>query len=262
MGATRTMRDWDARTYHQVANPHEAWAERVLARLPLRGEEVVMDAGCGSGRVTSLLLDRLPHGRVYGVDRSPAMLAVAAEHLAGYGDRVRLVEADLTRVTLPEPLDAIFSNATFHWIHDHVALFANLARLLRPGGALAVQCGGAGNIDHVRRLADRVIARHPFAAHTPGVHAPYHFAGPDETRTRLEAAGFVDVETWLEPEPVVFPDEASFATYLKAVVLGPYLSVLPDELHDPYIAAVVAEDARTGATRTVDYVRLNIQGDR
>src|SRR5438128_2626492 len=115
-------RDWDARTYDRVSNPHQEWAEQILGRLPLRGDETVMDAGCGSGRVTRLLLERLPEGAVFGVDASPAMLAVAQEQLAGDGDRVTLIQGDLTTVQLPRPVAAIFSNATFHWIPDHAAL--------------------------------------------------------------------------------------------------------------------------------------------
>ncbi len=255
-------RDWDAVTYHRVAVPHERWARAILDRLPLRGDEVVLDAGCGSGRATRLLLERLPRGRVYAVDRSPAMLAVARQALAPYGDRVRLVEADLLTVTLPEPVDAVFSNATFHWIRDHAALFANLARLLRPGGLLVAQCGGAGNIAHVMACADRALRRPSFAVHATARADAWTYAGPEETRARLEAADFTAVSTWLEPQPVRFPDAASFALYLKTVVLGPYLDVLPTALHDAFVAAVVEENAAAGATRTVDYVRLNLTAQR
>lgn len=257
-----SQRDWDAVTYHQVALPHERWAQDILDRLPLRGDEVVLDAGCGSGRATRLLLERLPRGRVYGVDRSPAMLSVARAALAPYGDRVRLVEADLLTVTLPEPVDVVFSNATFHWIRDHAALFANLARLLRPGGWLAAQCGGAGNIAHVMACADRALRRPSFAVHATARADAWTYAGPEETRARLEAAGFTDVAAWLEPQPVRFDDVDAFARYLKTVVLGPYLDVLPATLHDAFAAAVVDEDATAGAARTVDYVRLNMTARR
>ncbi len=257
-----TPRDWDAVTYHEVALPHERWARDILEHLPLRGDEAVLDAGCGSGRATRLLLERLPRGRVYGVDRSPAMLAVAREALAPYGDRVRLIEADLLTVTLPEPVDAAFSNATFHWIRDHAALFANLARLLRPGGLLVAQCGGAGNIAHVMACADRALGRPPFSVHAAARADAWTYAGPEETRARLEAAGFTDVTTWLEPQPVRFPDPRTFARFLKTVVLGPYLDVLPAALHDAFVAAVVEEEARAGGTCTVDYVRLNLVARR
>lgn len=256
------MPDWDARTYDRLADPHQAWAAPVLDRLALHGDETVLDAGCGSGRITRLLLERLPRGRVYGVDRSPAMLAVAREQLDGWGERARLIEGDLTTVQLPEPVDAVFSNATFHWVFDHGTLFANLARQLQPGGALAAQCGGGANIAQIVAYAGRVLARPPFRDAAQPLNQTYHFATPEETRARLLAAGFTDVATWLEDQPVTLPDAAAFATYLKTVVVGPYLAVLPEGLHDAFVAAVVEEDARLGPTLTVDYVRLNMTARR
>ncbi|MER3419403.1 MAG: hypothetical protein C4290_02255 [Chloroflexota bacterium] len=165
-------------------------------------------------------------------------------------------------MALPEPVDAIFSNATFHWIRDHAALFANLARLLRPGGWLVAQCGGAGNIAHIMVCADRALRRPPFASHAAARADTWTYAGPEETRTRLETAGFTDVTTWLELQPVRFPDRRAFTRYLQTVVLGPYLDVLPPALHEAFAAAVVEEAARAGGTYTVDYVRLNLVARR
>jgi trans-aconitate 2-methyltransferase len=189
------------------------------------------------------------------------MLAVAREQLAGDGDRVTLLQGDLTTVRLPEPIDAVFSNATFHWIPDHDALFRNLAEQMRTGARLSVQCGGAGNIRRMRDYADAVMRADPFAAHGPVADA-YHFAAPEETRAHLEAAGFVEVETWLEPAPVAFEDATAFRDYLKTVVLGPYLAALTEDLHDLFITAVAEADARDGARRAVDYVRLNMTAVR
>src|SRR5438067_13929126 len=90
--------DWDATRYHRVAQPHAAWGANVLDRLELRGDEVVLDAGCGSGRVTAQLLERLPRGRVIAADLSPAMLAEARSVLQPFGDQVAFVQADLLDV--------------------------------------------------------------------------------------------------------------------------------------------------------------------
>src|SRR5436190_16047407 len=138
-------RDWDAATYDRVANPQTRWGTLVLDRLPLRGDETVLDAGCGSGRVTELLAERLPNGRVIALDASPSMVDEARRRLERFGDRVDFVVADLGRpFTLPDGIlaDAILSTATFHWVPDHAALFRNLAAVLRPGGRLVAQFGG------------------------------------------------------------------------------------------------------------------------
>jgi trans-aconitate 2-methyltransferase len=254
--------DWDAATYDRLADPQQQWAEALLARLPLRGDECVLDAGCGSGRVTRLLLDRLPHGRVYAVDRSPAMLAVARTQLAAYGERVTLIEADLRTLRLPELVEVVFSNATLHWISNHARAFGTLASVLRPRGLLAAQCGGRGNITRIQAVADQVATQPPFRQFRQGIELPWRFAGPEETQMLLEHAGFVVRAVWLAAAPAQFANRERFAAFLRSVVLGPYLAALPEELHEAFVQAVVAADERAGAPYIVDYVRLNIDAVR
>ncbi len=256
------MKDWDARTYDRVSDPHQRWGERVLNRLVLHGDEAAMDAGCGSGRVTRMLLERLPRGRVYGVDQSPAMLAVAAEQLAEFGPRAILVQGELTNVQLPEPVAAIFSSATFHWIRDHDRLFRNLFGLLAPGGALVAQCGGDGNIARVRQCAGAVLGQAPFAEFVGLPRRTWRFAGAAETRTLLESAGFERVDAWLEPEPTPFDTRERFQTFLGTVILGPYQDRLPTELHERFTQRVADETERRGLDFVADYVRLNVTAYR
>ena len=132
-------------TYHRVADPQEEWGREVLARLELAGDETVLDAGCGSGRVTRQLLERLPDGRVIGVDALAVDDRARRARTLADDDRVELIVADLLELELDEPVDAIFSNATFHWILDHERLFERLFAALRPGGAArgAVRRAGA-----------------------------------------------------------------------------------------------------------------------
>ena len=241
-------RDWDAATYDRVSAPQVEWALKVLERLPLRGDETVLDAGCGSGRVTQLLLERLPRGHVVAVDSAPSMVAHAREALEP--ERATVLQASLTELVLDEPVDAAFSNAVFHWIVDHDALFARLNAALRPGGRLVAQCGGEGNVERFHQAAKEVAARQPYADHLAGWRGPWHFAGAEETAARLERAGFTEVRTWLEPYPVTPPDPI---TFVRTVCLGPHLQRLPEVLHEAYAEAVCE---RSGTT--LDYVRLNI----
>ncbi|MEA2309813.1 MAG: trans-aconitate 2-methyltransferase [Thermoleophilaceae bacterium] len=248
-----SARDWDASTYERVSDPQVEWARQVLDRLPLRGDETVLDAGCGTGRVTQLLLERLPRGRVVAVDAAPAMVEAAS---AALGERATVFQADLMELRLDEPVDAAFSNAVFHWVPDHERLFERLHDALRPGGRLVAQCGGRGNIAAFHELAAEVGREEPFEEHLAEWEGPWNFAGPEETRERLERAGFVDVDTSLQDWPVV-PDEPR--DYVRTVVLGYHLLRLPEELRDRYVDAVVE---RAGPRPTLGYVRLNIAARR
>ncbi len=246
-----SARDWDAATYDRISDAQFTWALEQLERLPLAGEEVVLDAGCGSGRVTAVLLERLPRGRVYGVDASASMVEHARSAL---GERARILHQDLVELELPEPVDAAFSNATFHWIHDHEALFGALHRAMKPGGRLVAQCGGRGNIDAFRRSAEAVAREEPFAEHFRDWRGPWNYAGAVQTAARLEHAGFTDVRTWLEPKRVDPP-----RSFIETVCLLPYLKKLPEDLGDPFVDRVLS---REGDPVVLEYVRLNMTARR
>jgi len=250
MPATRT---WDGGSYDRISGPMEALGLAVLSRLELAGDETVLDAGCGSGRVTQALIERLPEGHVIAADASASMVAAARERLPGADVRqIDLLELDLASLGLEEPLDAVLSTATFHWILDHDALFRRLRDVLRADGRLVAQCGGRGNIDVLRGHANDVLARAPYAAHFADFRRPWNYAGPEETRQRLLEAGFAEAECWLQPAPKE-PEQPR--EFLSTIVLGPHYQHLPEELREPFIDDVLTE---LGEPVVVDYVRLNI----
>jgi len=246
-------RDWDAVTYHRVADAQEEWAREVLERLELRGDETVLDAGCGTGRVTKLLIERLPRGRVIGVDSSPSMIEKARETL---GDEVELIVSDLLDLEFAEAVDAIFSNATFHWILDHRRLFERLAATLKPDGALEAQCGGIGNVEEFINTVESVGGDARFGSYLRGIASTWNFASPGDTESRLRRAGFERCHCWLEERPFQPRDPRG---YLEAVCLGPHLAQLPESLQGAFVTAVLEAIPRP---LTLDYVRLNISARR
>jgi trans-aconitate 2-methyltransferase len=244
----RGTRDWDASTYDRVALPHLDWARPVIDRLGLRGDETVLDAGCGSGRVTELLVERLPRGGVIAVDGSRSMLAEASKRLGG---DVTLIHADLLDLALDRPVDAIFSSAVFHWIADHGSLFERLRAALRPGGGLEAQCGGRGNIAAFREALERAVERTGTVELLAGV-PPNNFAGPEETAARLERAGFERVECWLHEAPARPEDPRDF---VRSICLGAHLEALPEGRRGELVDAVMEE---LGPEPELGYVRLNM----
>jgi trans-aconitate 2-methyltransferase len=246
---TRGPRDWDAATYERVSAPVAAMGVDVIDRLALRGDETVLDAGCGTGKVTRALLDRLPRGRVIAIDAAPSMVEQARAALPASVDVRR---ADLTALDLGERVDAVLSTATFHWILDHAALFANLHAALRPGGRLAAQCGGPGNVEAVKDAGFAAAAEPPFAEHFEDWPGDWNFATVEDTEARLRAAGFADVFCWLSRVDV---DPGDRAGYLRAICLGSFLERLPEALREPFLAAVLD---RLPDPLVIHYVRLNI----
>ncbi|MBW6436982.1 class I SAM-dependent methyltransferase [Actinoplanes hulinensis] len=243
-------REWDATTYDSLPLPHKFWGKRTLARLDLAGTETVLDAGAGTGRDTLALLDLLPEGRVVAVDGSVKMLTQLKAKLDGKLDRVDVINADLTKpLPVEQPVDTVFSVATFHWIHDHSALFANIAQVLRPGGWFVAECGGQGCVRRVLGAVEDVLGQPADAA---------YFAGVDETVERLRENGFTDIEVDLLDDPATLEPGEQLESYLGTVVIGPYVDRLPESEHRGFVHNVASRLPEP----VIDYVRLNIKARR
>jgi trans-aconitate 2-methyltransferase len=217
---------WNADTYEKVNTPQQAWARSIVERAQIQAGEIVLDAGCGGGGVTQMLLELTPN--VIAVDADPNMVEKARATLP---ESVPVYHQSLLELDIPEQVDVVFSCAVFHWITDHERLFERLHAVLKPGGRLVAQCGGEGNIQNVLDVVGERPGR-------------WLYAGADETEERLRSAGFTDVRAWLEPMPTVPED---MATFIENVILH----------EDP--------DARANAERVaaqidqIDYVRLNME---
>ncbi|HEX4035093.1 MAG TPA: methyltransferase domain-containing protein [Solirubrobacteraceae bacterium] len=242
-------RDWNAASYDQISAPQQEWGAAVVARLALRGDETVLDAGAGTGRVTEMVLERLPDGHVIAVDGSPSMCETARERLPA--QRTTVICSDLLDLTLSAPADAIVSTATFHWIRDHDALFARMRAAVRDGGQFVAQCGGEGNIDRVRGIGERLAASAPYAEHLATVGPLWNYASVEATQERLRDAGFDVAACWLQPMPARPPRPREF---LETVIFGPYIERLPDDLRERFLDQAMEA---LGAPVVLDYVRLN-----
>ncbi|MGI8728017.1 MAG: class I SAM-dependent methyltransferase [Solirubrobacterales bacterium] len=243
---------WEAVDYDRVSSPQRSWAEQIFARMELRGDERILDAGCGSGRITGKLAAMVPDGEVVGVDSSEEMIALARERFPDLDLRL----GDLLELTDEDGFDLVFSNAVFHWISDHERLFEVLARALRPGGRIEAQCGGYGNVARIKAIIEALTGDARFAEHLAGLTVDWNFARPADTERHLDRAGFSRARAWLEQAPVAPPEPRA---YLETVCLRQPLDLLPEGLHAAFVDAVMA---RTGRRPMLDYVRLNISAQK
>jgi trans-aconitate 2-methyltransferase len=254
------MREWNAEAYHRVSDPHVRWGIPVLARLPLEGSELVIDVGCGTGRLTEKLLERLPRGRVVATDLSANMLATARDFLSPrFRSQIGFVVADASAMPVADRADAVFSTATFHWVCDHERLFRSIHAALKAGGRLVAQCGGGPNLHRVHERCAMLMRQPEFAPHFAMWADPWQFADPGTTAARLRAAGFVDIVTNLESAPVVHADAGAYRAFVTNVICRPHLAHLPDaSFRDRFIAALTELAAQDEPAFELDYWRLNM----
>jgi len=254
-------REWNSAVYHRMSGPQVSWGKKVLSRLRLRGDEVLLDAGCGTGRLTADLLEVLPRGHVVGVDLSQNMLKSAREHLAQFGNRVSLVACDLLHLPFEGLFDGIVSTAAFHWVLDHDRLFANLRRALKPGGWLEAQCGGGPNLVRLRQRANALAATPKFSEYFEGFHEPWLYQDAEGAAATLRAAGFVEVETSVEAAPTLLDGPEQYTEFVRNIIMRRHLENLPtEELKDQFMAELTKQAANDDPPFLLDYWRLNLRG--
>ena len=240
--------DWNARDYAAHSAAQQEWARELIDTLRLRGDEAVLDIGCGDGRATALIAERLPDGSVLGVDNSASMIALATEQFppaagpsgpAGTSAppahpnlRFRLMDA--TRLELPRDFDVAFSNAVLHWVDDHEAMLRGVRGCLRPGGRLLFQMGGRGNVAEVHVVVEDVVARPRWRGSFSGFASPYHFAGPEDYEAWLPRAGFRVRRAELIPKVMRHADREAFLGWLRTTWF-PYTDRLPEELREAFL---------------------------
>ena len=254
-------REWKSADYHRLSDPQYGWGLKVLKKLqnfPLRGDERILDAGCGSGRVTAELLNAFPKAHVMAVDASRNMVEQARNSLADFGERVQVEQLDLLDLASEQDFDVIFSTAVFHWIKDHDRLFANLFRALRPGGLLLAQCGGGPNLKTLRDRAQAAMAHPEFAPFFKDWQRVWEYPTAEVTDERLKRAGFGEIQTGLEEAPTPLGGEENFRAFCATVTLGPYLERLPEDLQDTFLGYLARQAAQDNPPFTLDYWRLNM----
>ena len=255
----QSSREWNSAVYHRLSGPQVSWGKKVLSRLRLRGDETVLDAGCGTGRLTCELLRALPHGHVVGVDLSENMLSSAREHLSS--DFVSLVACDLIHLPFERAFDGIVSTAAFHWVLDHDRLFANLRHALVPGGWLEAQCGGGPNLVTLRNRANALAATPTFARFFAGFHEPWLYQYAEDAAECLRRAGFIDVETSIEAAPTILDNSEQYSEFVRNIIFRRHLENIPtEELRAEFMDELTRQASLDDPPFLLDYWRLNLRG--
>lgn len=278
---------WDAHAYDQVSYLVQyRWGQQVIELRRWHGNEIVMDAGCGTGLLTIDLAKKVPSGKVYAVDIDSNMIEQARSNLRCF-DNVEIVQSSFTDVKLPTKVDVIFSNSAFHWVQDHRKAFQSFWGMLKPAkshkvydgsypsqtdssGQLLIQCGAHGNLQHIIAVLERIAHSHQFKAYFTEWKQPWHFAKPDETDKLLEEAGYVNRNVYSSKNSVVLPNHNVYTKFIKTVIMKSYLDRLSvsnnsnnDEklkalFLDTFLREIKEYSNRLDEQLRLDFVRLNI----
>jgi trans-aconitate 2-methyltransferase len=261
--ADPTRVSWNAADYHAHACAQSAWGRELHARIALRPDEVVFDLGCGDGRLTAELADRLPAGRVYGLDADGDMIAFARRTHAR--DNVVFVEGDVRMFSFADRASLIVSSACLHWVAEHELVLRRCRDHLEPGGRILFQMGGRGNCGEILAAAAAVAAEPAWSPYLEPFTAPWSFYGPEDYQAWLPRSGFRSVRAELRPKDMIHEGREAVVGWIRTTWM-PVLDRLPEAARADFIAQVVTRyqrdhpaDAR-GRTH-VAAVRLEIEAE-
>jgi trans-aconitate 2-methyltransferase len=256
---TNNNHSWDALTYDKVSsNVQLEWGRKLIEQRMWIGNEIVMDAGAGSGNLTKFLVDKVPHGQIYAIDADPNMVEQAKSNLSAYRN-VRVIHSSMEHVNLPTKVDVIFSNAALHWVLDQEGVFSHFWQLLKPNGELLIEYGGHGNVERAVRVISKLMEFSQFKEHFVNWKQSWYFPKADEIERLLENAKFRDIQINLSKRTTSFSDRDEFAIFVKTVIMKPFLGYLPDRAKkEQFLDAFLKEIELSGWKWSLDYVRLGI----
>ena len=230
---------WNATDYNRSSAAQQQWAEELIARLFLRGNERVLDIGCGDGKVTAAIARSVPDGSVVGIDNSADMIQFARDHFPQQQfPGLTFIRMDAQDLAFDEAFDIVFSNAALHWIRDHRPVLTGIRNCLLPGGRMLIQMGGKGNAEAVLEIVEEIRHDSLWKPYFAGFSFSYGFFGPDEYRPWLEEADLHPIRVELIKKDMTYPSRDEFAGWIRTTWL-PYLQRIPEHLRPSFISTIV-----------------------
>ena len=232
-----TTDNWNARDYAQSSSAQMKWAIALLDKMELAGTETILDIGCGDGKVTRMLAEKVPEGFVLGIDRSEEMIALARERYQG--KTISFQQMDGSAINLDRSFDFVFSNAVLHWVKDHQSVLKGIHCHLKPGGRMLLQMGGAGNADEIVRIISAMIAEPRWSPYFTTFEFPYYFYTDDHYLQWLPEAGFIHGKAHLFEIDMVHESADGLRRWLRTTWF-PYTDCLPQELKNAFLNQLVS----------------------
>jgi trans-aconitate 2-methyltransferase len=236
------MADWNPELYNRFRRYREEPFLAILERLKLRGDESIVDLGCGNGENTIELARRTPRGRAVGIDSSPAMIEAANKVLEGTApelrDRVTFRIGDVGEFSADREYSIVFSNATLQWVPGHREVFGRIFTALVPGGRVIVQMP-KNDRETAQRTILKLAGESPWKEMLGSVTVPSRSVpGSDHYDNLLTQIGFVEVDCYDHVFQHPMGNPSDVIEWSRATALRPFLSAIPENRHQDFIAAL------------------------
>ncbi|MGI6453548.1 MAG: class I SAM-dependent methyltransferase [Syntrophomonadaceae bacterium] len=228
--------EFDGDKYNKGSRHQKEWGAKLVTELPLKGDERILDLGCGDGVVTKQLADRVPHGEVIGIDASEGMLKVAQNLEA---DNLSFILLDINELDFQEEFDLIFSNATLHWVKDHHRLLRNCYMALKPGGMLRFNFAGDGNCSNFYEVIKEIMQLEPYREYFVDFAWPWFMPGIEEYEQLTKVSRFNRIQVWEENADRFFKDADEMIKWIDQPSIVPFIRLVKEHQKEHFRREVI-----------------------
>jgi len=220
---------WNADEYAAHSKGQAVWAQELIEKIRLKGNESILDIGCGDGKITNAL-SYLTSGEVVGIDFSHEMIAYAKATFS----KPLFMQMDAQALNFNKRFDVVFFNAALHWAKDHKAILQGISKALKPEGRAILQMGGAGNGEKVFEALHNILP--DYAAYFEGFEMPYTFHSDTTYEVLLNEIGFSSYNAHLVFKDMVHEDRKAFRGWIETEWF-PFIDLVPSEKKEAFIEA-------------------------
>jgi trans-aconitate 2-methyltransferase len=241
--------EFDGEKYKNASSHQKEWGNKIIAEFNFKGDEHILDLGCGDGVLTAELAAMVPQGSVTGIDGSNGMFDTARKLETS---NLHFRQLDINQLDYKDEFDLIFSNATLHWVKDHDRLLGNVYRALKKGGALRFNFAADGNCSNFFRVVKEAIKKPEYADAFKSFEWPWYMPAPENYKVLIEKFPFREASVWGENADRYFPDVEAMVKWIDQPSLVPFLKNIPGDkkqdfrnyVVDQMIAAARQDDGR------------------
>lgn len=233
--------EFDGEKYKKASRHQKEWGNSLIEGLELKGNESILDLGCGDGSLTENLALLVPDGRVLGIDASAGMIKTAEKCVR---DNLQFVRMDINSIDFNNEFDVIFSNAALHWIIDHRMLLKNAFRALKPGGVIAWNFAGKGTCNSFFKIVREIMSEDKYQRYFTDFEWPWYMPSKSDYEKMVDLVGFTKISIIEENKDRYFSDADEMIRWIDEPSIVPFINCVPNELKEGFRQNVVEQMLR------------------
>lgn len=230
--------EFDGEKYKAASSPQKEWGQSLISAIKLQGNEIILDLGCGDGRLTEQLALLVPNGKVIGIDASVGMIKTAKQI---HRDNLNFLLMDMNDLRFSNAFDVIFSNAALHWVKDHQRLLQNSYEALKTGGSLVWDFGCHGNCSHFLEVIQEKIADSHYIDFFKGFEMPWFMPQKSYYEELIANTGFSHVTITEVNRDRYFSTADDMVKWIDQPCIVPFIECIPAALKNTFRKEVIAE---------------------